>query len=162
MKCKHCGNNISTDSTFCEYCGNKIEQEEKKNIVLFGKIIISIILIGICIIVLMQPKGTTQETKQNIQGNNKTENTNIQKSEDRIIKQTSMGKSTLYLKVDSKYMYYLEYNGEKIYSVTEAKGTSNANSKDTFLEIYDPEYGTVIGWSGSFYALIDNKIQRLQ
>ena len=31
MKCPNCGNNVANNSTFCEYCGTKIEQTPVQN-----------------------------------------------------------------------------------------------------------------------------------
>ena len=31
MYCKHCGNEISEDSAFCQYCGGSLQERQKKN-----------------------------------------------------------------------------------------------------------------------------------
>ena len=86
MKCNKCGNEISNESEFCSYCGNKTEKEEKKTIKLSLKkiIMIEIIVIlgiavvaGICISIWTRPQISKEETTQNIQTSSSQESIEI-------------------------------------------------------------------------------------
>ena len=85
-------------------------------------------------------------------------NWNVDPEEGIEIQTTEISNKTVILKKDLEGTYFLECDGEKIYSENKSTSSNRYSQKDVMTVAADSVYSEVLWWSGTGYTVKDGKL----